>query len=164
MWGRFAPEGVSHYAASKFALEAANDSFRREFFDFDVHVSVIEPGYHLTPLLDGHEDHMRKLYRDLPTETKNLYGDSYLQGILQALERMKFGASNPDNVVIDIVHAMIAVHPKPRYVVGFDARYIFVPLSFLPTEIGDKIYRFIARPPTPEGMRKRKEGVASEAS
>ena len=48
--GMFAVQGMSAYAASKFAMEAFSDSLRREMYSFGMSVSVIEPGKFLVLL------------------------------------------------------------------------------------------------------------------
>ena len=50
--GRIVLAAHSHYAASKFALEAASESLAQELAPYGVRVAVIEPGVVLTPIFD----------------------------------------------------------------------------------------------------------------
>ena len=44
-----------------------------------------------------------------------------------------------------IVDAVTSLNPKIRYVIGWDANFIWVWISRLPTSIGDGLMRFIAK-------------------
>ncbi|CAH1252126.1 HSD17B6 [Branchiostoma lanceolatum] len=46
-------------------------------------------------------------------------------------------------------HALCATHPRSRYVIGWLARFIAVPISWLPTDLGDLAIRLVAPLPTP---------------
>jgi len=57
---------------------------------------------------------------------------------------------DPVVVVVDAMeHALCATHPRSRYVIGWDARLIAVPMSWLPTDLGDLALRLVAPMPTP---------------
>lgn len=52
--------------------------------------------------------------------------------------------------VIDaITHALTSTNPKPRYVIGWDSRLLWVWLSRLPTRVGDVILGLLAEKATP---------------
>jgi NAD(P)-dependent dehydrogenase (short-subunit alcohol dehydrogenase family) len=42
---------MSSYCASKFALESFSDCLRREMIPWNLHVSIIEPGFMKTPII-----------------------------------------------------------------------------------------------------------------
>ena len=44
-----------------------------------------------------------------------------------------------DDVVNAYKHALLAVFPRARYVVGLDARFLWLPLQMLPEWMGDFI-------------------------
>ena len=48
---------------------------------------------------------------------------------------MDSGSSNISLATENITHAILAKHPKNRYVVGYDAKFIFLPLSYLPINL-----------------------------
>ena len=45
---------MSAYCASKYALESFSDCLRREMFPWGLRVSIIEPGFMRTPIIEGH--------------------------------------------------------------------------------------------------------------
>jgi NAD(P)-dependent dehydrogenase (short-subunit alcohol dehydrogenase family) len=51
--GLMSTQGVSTYAASKFALEAASESLRAEVAPLGIHVMLVEPGAFRTDFLDA---------------------------------------------------------------------------------------------------------------
>lgn len=51
--GRVAPPLSSVYAASKFAMEGYSDALRLEMSDFDISVSVVEPGFVKTAIFNS---------------------------------------------------------------------------------------------------------------
>ena len=51
--GYLAAAGASSYSASKYALEAFSDCLRREMTVWNLYVSIIEPGFMRTPIIDG---------------------------------------------------------------------------------------------------------------
>ena len=51
-----------------------------------------------------------------------------------------------DDVANAYIHALLARHPKARYLVGKDAHYIWIPIGcWLPEWLGDAIFAFLAR-------------------
>lgn len=54
--GKIATPFMGPYNSSKFALEAMSDSMRRELFDTNIEVVVIEPGMIMTPIWDKAEE------------------------------------------------------------------------------------------------------------
>ena len=52
------------------------------------------------------------------------------------------------SLVVDAyIHGLLAVHPKKRYTPGNDARYIWIPLSYLPSFISDFVMSYIMLKP-----------------
>ena len=51
--GLIAAPAMSAYAASKFAVEAFSDSLRRESAAWGLRVTIIEPSFFATPILNG---------------------------------------------------------------------------------------------------------------
>jgi NAD(P)-dependent dehydrogenase (short-subunit alcohol dehydrogenase family) len=100
----------AHYSASKWAMEGLSEALAQEMAEFNVKVSVIEPGCVLTPIWGK---------GSLPTEP------SPYQNSLQRLGRFfEFGLRRPampNDVAGAIEHAIESDKPHFRYPVGPDA-------------------------------------------
>lgn len=121
--GMIAAPGIGAYAMSKFALEAFNDTLRRELAPWKIDVSLIQAGSVETPiwdkavagsrqLLDGPEDKERDRYEPL-------------MGRLAARAAAEKGTSV--SVISDAIeHALTSRRPRTRYVIGSSARWVGV--------------------------------------
>ena len=99
----------AHYSASKWAMEGLSEALAQEMAEFNVKVSIIEPGCVLTPIWGK---------GSLPTEP------SPYQSSLQRLGRFfEFGLrpAMPADVAGAIEHAIESDKPHFRYPVGPDA-------------------------------------------
>uniref|UniRef100_A0A674GBD1 Retinol dehydrogenase 16 n=1 Tax=Taeniopygia guttata TaxID=59729 RepID=A0A674GBD1_TAEGU len=123
------------YCISKYGVEAFSDSLRRELRPFGVQVSIIEPGGFQTgmtdpaPLVKG----LVRLWERLPAETQAAYGRRYLE---------KCDSSRLSLVTDAATHALLSRCPRSRYAAGWDARLIFLPLSYCPAWLSDTILGF----------------------
>ena len=106
--GRLVFPFIAAYAASKHAVEALSDGFRRELSIYGIHVIVIEPGVVNTPIWDKKED--VSPYRDTD------YGP-YHQPFLQSAEEVKQSGLSVEAVSRVICRAMLSQTPRTRYVV-----------------------------------------------
>src|SRR5215468_9012677 len=135
--GRLAIPFMGAYSASKFALEGLTDAFRIELRPWRIHVSLIEPGPVATPLWskphllagmnEGRVDAAGKLYA-----TANASANAAFT---------KFGQTgiSPDKVAAKVFEALTARNPKPRYLVGRDAKALSWLASLVPDRIRDRI-------------------------
>ena len=105
------------YSASKFALEALTDSLRLELRPWKIHVSIVEPGYIQTPIVNKSLAAAEALRAQLPAEALHLYGPS-LRAVREATEREAAKAAPTEVVVKAVVHALAARRPRTRYAVG----------------------------------------------
>jgi NAD(P)-dependent dehydrogenase (short-subunit alcohol dehydrogenase family) len=105
------------YSASKFALEALTDSLRQELRPWNIQVSIVEPGFIHTPIVNKSVAAAEELRAQLPAEALELYGPR-LRAVRDATEREAAHAPSPEVVVKAVVHALTAHHPRTRYVVG----------------------------------------------
>ncbi|XP_063215229.1 retinol dehydrogenase 16-like [Chroicocephalus ridibundus] len=131
------------YCISKFGVEAFSDSLRLEMRDFGVKVSVIEPGSFKTLITSAEnvEKNFLSIWEKLPAETKASYGQNYLNEFLVSLRKMQ-KRCNPDlRLVTDCMeHALTSRHPRTRYSAGWDAKLLYIPLSYLPSALTDLVY------------------------
>ncbi|XP_066544006.1 dehydrogenase/reductase SDR family member 9 [Amia ocellicauda] len=140
VFGRISPFG-GPYSISKYGVEAFNDSLRRTMLPFGVKVLCIEPGFFKTSVtdIDLLKNCVDKLWEKIPQETKDEYGIDYRHKV-SVLMKEKF-SHLPDSDLMKVVscmeHAIAAVHPRTRYSPGWDAKFFWLPLSYMPTVISD---------------------------
>ena len=119
--GRSALPLLGPYAASKHALEALADSLRVELLPWGIHVAIIEPGVIATPIWDTSLTSATRARERMPVEATERYGT-----IIEALTKRVQGGTvrglPPERVAQVVEHALFAPRPKPRYLVGRDAR------------------------------------------
>ncbi|NWY59779.1 RDH16 dehydrogenase, partial [Chionis minor] len=131
------------YCISKFGVEAFSDSLRLEMRPFGVKVSMIEPGYFKTLItnVENMENNFLTIWEKLPGETKASYGENYLKEFLVALRKMQKRCSPNLRLVTDCMeHALTSCHPRTRYSAGWDAKLLYIPLSYLPSALTDLVF------------------------
>ncbi|XP_075757962.1 17-beta-hydroxysteroid dehydrogenase type 6-like [Pelodiscus sinensis] len=138
--GRLAFNGGG-YCPSKYGVEAFSDSLRRELQPFGVKIAVVEPGHFRTSMMDVQRilESVEQIWRHLPPETKESYGQSYFDSYHKVLrEALVTRCSTNLYLVTDCMeHALTARHPRTRYSGGWDAQFFFIPLSYVPTSLAD---------------------------
>ncbi len=105
------------YSASKFALEALTDSLRLELRPWNIHVSIVEPGFIHTPIVGKAMAAADVLREQLPAEALQLYGPA-VRSVREATEAEAAKGASTEVVVKAVVHALAARRPRTRYVVG----------------------------------------------
>ncbi|XP_066542706.1 dehydrogenase/reductase SDR family member 9 [Hoplias malabaricus] len=142
VFGRISPFG-GPYCISKYGVEAFNDSLRVNMAPFGVKVLCIEPGFFKTNVTntDIIQSSIEKLWNRLPQDVKSDYGSDYLDRV-KAMMKEKF-VKMLDGDLMKVVncmeHAVSAVHPRTRYSPGWDAKFFWLPLSYMPTCIADAL-------------------------
>ncbi len=131
--GRFASPFLGPYSASKFALEALSDSLRLELRPWGIHVSIVEPGVIATPIWRKSLLAAEDLLAEMPEEAHTLYGRA-IEAIRRRVDNI--GGIPAERVARVVAHALTARRPRPRYIVGRDAR-VAVALSYFPTHVRD---------------------------
>ncbi|XP_078545018.1 retinol dehydrogenase 7-like [Lissotriton helveticus] len=130
------------YSISKYGVEAFSDSLRQDLSSFGVKVSIIEPGAFQTNItlrgalkasLDG-------IWNQLPSEVKKSYGETSLKNYHRRFDSL-LGAmkANLSPVTDSMEHGLTAVYPRARYSAGWDAKLLYIPLSYFPTRVTDYI-------------------------
>ncbi|XP_069509578.1 retinol dehydrogenase 7-like [Ambystoma mexicanum] len=128
------------YSISKFGVEAFSDSLRRELRAFGVKVSVIEPGQFRTAIMDTQSvvDNLQRVWSRVPQEIKKTYGEHYLKAYCDyARTSIASGSEDLTLVTNCMEHGLTALHPRTRYSVGWDAKFFYIPISYLPTAMAD---------------------------
>jgi NAD(P)-dependent dehydrogenase (short-subunit alcohol dehydrogenase family) len=132
--------GVGAYSASKFGMEAITDALRQELHPFGIWVAAIEPGAIATPIWDRGVAAADSIVEEAPPDKRELYD--------RLIERMRVVAADagkrgipPQRVAEKVAHALTASRPKPRYIVGRDARIRAKVISRLPERAQDALVR-----------------------
>ncbi|XP_018425108.1 PREDICTED: retinol dehydrogenase 7-like [Nanorana parkeri] len=128
------------YCMSKYGVESFSDSLRREMKPFGVKVCIIEPGFFNTRITNAEvlKADVKRTWESATEEVRKCYGEQYYLTSLKILEAMKPICNTKLHLVPEAIeHALSAVHPWTRYSVGWDAKLIFLPLSYFPTFILD---------------------------
>ncbi|NXN31378.1 H17B6 dehydrogenase, partial [Nycticryphes semicollaris] len=115
---------------------------RLEMRSFGVKVSMIEPGYFKTQIIsmENMEKISLSLWEKVPEETKASYGPNYLKEFLVESRKVQKRCSPNLRLVTDCMeHALTSRHPRTRYSAGWDAKLLYIPLSYLPSALTDFI-------------------------
>ncbi|XP_037534738.1 retinol dehydrogenase 5 [Nematolebias whitei] len=149
--GRVAANGGG-YCISKFAVECFSDCLRRDIHYFGIKVCIIEPGFFKTPVtnLETIERELHRLWNQLSPEVKASYGDKYLDKFIK-IQRLLMKAicdSDLTKVTSCMEHALTAAHPRTRYSAGWDAKLVWIPLSYMPSFVVDIALKLILPRPS----------------
>lgn len=128
------------YCLSKYGVESFSDSLRREMKPFGVKVCIIEPGFFSTQVTDAKlmKESTNKAWARVPDEIRRSYGQQYYEKYCNIVDLSLSMSNSKLSLVSDAMeHALTAVHPKTRYSAGWDAKLLYLPLSYLPTVITD---------------------------
>ena len=111
--GRLVAPVYGQYHSSKWALECAMETLAIELKQFGIRVSLVEPGFFVTPILDKALDAWSERdaspYEDIERRMKDLYAAAGQNG------------GNPADVAAVIYEAATGLDAKLRWVVGADA-------------------------------------------
>ncbi|XP_054984034.1 retinol dehydrogenase 16-like [Sorex araneus] len=135
------------YCISKYGIEAFSDSLRREVSFFGMKVAIIEPGYFKTDAskLEVFTKAFQNAWDQCSPEVKDIYGDKYLASSFQFAQEMQSQFCEDLTLVTDCIeHALISCHPRTRYSAGWDAKFIYIPLSYMPTFLVDAFLKWKA--------------------
>lgn len=145
MGGRLVFPGGGAYHASKFALEAISDALRWEVKGFGVRVALIEPGIVPTNFPNAHGAAIDDAGHEGPYAEFNAAIHARIDSAY-AGPLVKLG-SRPGKVARVIERAITSRRPKPRYVVGKDARSVLFLKTVLPDRVFDAFLRTQYRRP-----------------
>jgi NAD(P)-dependent dehydrogenase (short-subunit alcohol dehydrogenase family) len=156
--GYLTKPGMSAYAASKYALESFSDCLRREMAVWNLRVSIIEPGFMRTAIVEGHDKIIRDLWNGLADDVKERWGEEQLDKQLREIENNPFmkHAENPAKVVQALKHAVMNTVPRIRYRPGWQSSFVMFPMSRGPAWLVDFIMiRPSLKGVPPAGVRKQ---------
>ncbi len=103
------------YTASKFALEGLTDTLRRELYDTNIKISLIEPG----PIRSKFRTNALQAFHRFVVPELSYHKIAYqqLENRLSKLDSTNKFTLDPDAVVDKLVHALESPRPKARYYV-----------------------------------------------
>ena len=134
--GQLAIPGGGVYSGSKFALEAMSDALRFELRQYDVDVTIVQPGPVESRFADRSEEQLAALDRaDVYPWFEDLFEDR------RALDDAP-GVAHPQTVAEAILESAETTNPPTRYPVGAIAS-LGLKLRYLPDRIRDVAFRFI---------------------
>lgn len=132
--------GVGAYAASKAALESFSDVLRCEMLDWGVKVVVIEPSTMRTALAMNFADDFHKTFDEAPEDRQMQYGPEWMKSVHAKLSQdLNETALDPNDVVQDILKALLLKDPPTRILSGHAAKLFYKPISLLPDKMRDYI-------------------------
>jgi len=141
--GRLAAVNAT-YCVSKYALRALNDCLRREIAKFKqgVTVSIIEPGYHKTPLINKSAAmaRVKMAFDRCDEDVKTVFGHNPMEQMSKNYSLIERYAAPSIRPVIDAyIHAISSRQPRSRYVVGTWVRRCGILLSVSPDWLADAV-------------------------
>jgi NAD(P)-dependent dehydrogenase (short-subunit alcohol dehydrogenase family) len=119
--GRIAGGMLGPYHASKFGLVGLTDTLRAELAPAGIRVVLIEPGNIATPLWERGIAAGDELLGQLPAAGREQYGAQIAAARAGAVKSAGAGLA-PQRAAQVIVAALTARNPRPRYLIGTDAR------------------------------------------
>ncbi|XP_078578032.1 retinol dehydrogenase 16-like [Branchiostoma floridae x Branchiostoma japonicum] len=141
--GRLAAPSSTPYAVSKYGVEAFSDALRRGMRCFGISVHIIEPEKFSTSIVQ--EENVRRslqrTWESLSSDMKAEYGKDYVDEILKGYSDGSY--KDPAIVAMAMEHALCAARPRSRYEVAWGARWVAMPLTWLPTDVGDYVIRLM---------------------
>jgi NAD(P)-dependent dehydrogenase (short-subunit alcohol dehydrogenase family) len=143
---RFTPPFGGPLAASKSAIASIADAFRQELAPWNIDVVLLEPASIHTDAVDKLRHDSKSAVDEFSPDGAQLYRDTYLGMVAAALKREQKG-SPPDVVAEKVQTVLTTARPRPRYLVGKDARMLANLVRFVPTSTLDALRRRIFKLP-----------------
>ena len=137
--GRIAGPVLGAYHVSKHGLVGMTDTLRAELAPYGIRVLMIEPGSIATPIWERGADAAAEMERHMPADATR-----YRRQIRQARENAKRQTTAglpPARAAEGIVETLTSKRPKPRQVIGRDARALAIMARVLPYRV---LYRLTA--------------------
>lgn len=140
--GRVAFPMFGAYHAAKFGIEAVGDVFRQELRPWGISVSIVEPGSIDTPIWERGERETDALEGQASDAQRQLYGQA-IEDFRKVARQTAERGIPPEKVAAAIEHALAADRPRPRYLVGTDAKVQARLAKVIPTRVFDRIVAYM---------------------
>lgn len=132
--------GFGVYSAAKFAMEAVNDSLRREMEPFGLKVIMITPGGVSTGMSRQGITTADRL-AELMTPEQHKRHDRLVAAVKAQAETWARDGVRPEKAAAVISRAIRARKPRTRYTVGRDAAMLSRMVPFIPAGLLDRMLR-----------------------
>jgi NAD(P)-dependent dehydrogenase (short-subunit alcohol dehydrogenase family) len=131
------------YSASKSALEGYSDALRMELAPFNIHVSITEPGFLKTPMMD----------KRLPAAAPISAYDVWRQRAFNAFRAFEETAPGGESVADALLEIVSSRSPRLRYLIGPQAKSTSRLMRLLPTGMFEQGKRRAFKLDKPSGER-----------
>jgi NAD(P)-dependent dehydrogenase (short-subunit alcohol dehydrogenase family) len=138
--GRIAMAGFGPYSAAKFAMEAVNDSLRREMEPFGVKVIMITPGAVSTAMSARGTATANRLAA-LMTPAQRQRHRRLFEAVVEQADDWARNGIKPDRVAAVVSRAIHDPRPRTRYTAGPDAALLTRLVRVLPERLLDRVLR-----------------------
>ena len=134
---RIAGPMIGAYHAAKFGLAGLTGSLRAELGPAGIGVILVEPGAIATPIWSRGTTAGDQLLQQLPAEAIRRYGTQIEAARKMAARAVRTGL--PPEAVAEVIAGVLAARrPRPRYLVGRDARAAAL-LTHLPDRLRERL-------------------------
>ena len=156
MGGRHALPLIGAYAATKHAIEAIGEAQRRELSPWGIEVVVIEPGSVATPIWEKGRDAAAARQTSRSPREAELYGAA-IDAVTARVQGAERSAIAPEEGAQVVEKALTLPRPRPRYLVGKDAKLHAWMARLLPDRLRDKVVlRAMKYPAAAESSARRR--------
>lgn len=138
--GKVSMPGFGIYSAAKYAMEAINDSLRREMSSFGLKVIMITPGGVSTGLSEHGITTAERLAK-LMTPDQHRRHDRLFDAVKAQAETWATDGIRPEKVAAVISRAIHERKPRTRYTVGRDSALLTRLVRILPDKLLDRMLR-----------------------
>jgi NAD(P)-dependent dehydrogenase (short-subunit alcohol dehydrogenase family) len=138
MAGKIAIPFEGAYCAAKFAMEGLTDALRMELRPWGISVSLVEPGFVVTPIFETSMTAMKAVTEKFPKQAHDLYGAA-LEAVREAADKQGSSGIPASEVAKAVAHALTAKRPKTRYAVGRGVKLGAILAKFLSDRTRDRL-------------------------
>ncbi|MBW4840451.1 MAG: SDR family NAD(P)-dependent oxidoreductase [Paenibacillaceae bacterium] len=138
--GKVSMPGFGIYSAAKYAMEAINDSLRREMSSFGLKVIMITPGGVSTGLSERGIATAERLAK-LMTPDQHRRHDRLFDAVKAQAEAWATDGIRPEKVAAVVSRAIHVNKPRTRYTVGRDSALLTRLVRILPDKLLDRMLR-----------------------
>ncbi len=137
------------YSASKFAMEALSDGLRLELRQWNIPVSLVDPGVTDTAIFGKTLNAIDEAEKELVARQELRY-EKQIAAVRELVKKTAADAAPPSVLADAIVHALTARKPRSRYLAGKQAKTTAIAARTLPDRLKDRVVAKKAGLPTPE--------------